>query len=113
MAFPTAILANALAPFLTGRFTLEQPVTGGGWTTVATGVPGQQQGLPSGLAAAMSPFSGGVKAYGRWRIWLPGTTTAAAQWRVTNETTGAVFTVEDDNLASTDQPFLILDVREA
>ena len=112
MAFPTAILANALAPFLTGRYTLESPVVGGGWTTIATGVPGQQQGLPSGLGAAMSPFSGGVKAYSRWRTWLPGGTVGEAQWRITNEATGQQVLVEDDNQRSTDQPFLILDGRE-
>lgn len=113
MPFPTAVLANALTPFLTARYTVETPTVGGGWTTTATGVPGQQQGLPSGLAAAMAPFSGGVRAYSQWRIWLPGTATAAAQDRLTNEATGTKFLVEDDNLASTDQPFLVLDVREA
>ena len=113
MAFPTAILANALAPFLTGRCTLESPTPGGGWATEATGVPCQQQALPSGLAAAMAPFSGGVKAYSRWRTWLPGGTAGGAQWRITNEATGIKVLVEDDNQRSTDQPFLILDGREA
>lgn len=113
MAFPTAILANALAPFLTGRCTLESPVAGGGWTTVATGVPCQMQALPSGLVAAMAPFSGGVSASNRWRVWLPGTQAAAAQWRVTNEATGQRYTVEDDNRPATDQAFTILDVRGA
>ncbi len=113
MAFPTAILANALAPFLTGRYTLEAPVAGGGWGTPVTGIPGQQQSLPDGLGAAMSPFSGGVKAYSRWRVWLPATTTAGAQYRLTNETTGTQYTIEADNRPSTDQAFTILDVREA
>ena len=113
MGFPTAILANALAPFLTGRYTLESPTAGGAWHAEATGVPGHQQDLPDGLAATMSPFSGGMKAYHKWRVWLPGTVAAAAQWRLTNEGTGTKYTIESDNVPSTDHAFTIVDVREA
>lgn len=112
MPFPTAILANALAPFLTGRYTLEAPVAGGGWAAPVTGVAGHQQALPAGLNATMTPFSGGVAADHRWRLWLPGTTTVAAQWRITNEATGTKYVVESDNRASTDQAFVIVEMLE-
>jgi len=113
MPFPTAVLANALAPFLTGRYTLKSPVSGGGWHTEATSVPGQQQDAPDGLAAALAPFSGGVRPIHKWRLWLPGTVAASAGWQVTNETTSTVYTVESDNVPRTDQAFTILDMVEA
>ena len=113
MPFPTAILANALAPLLEDRCTLESPVAGGGWQTEATGVPCRQEDLPDGLAAAMAPFSGGVRAFHVWRFWLPGTVACQAQWRLTHEATGIKHLVMSDNDPATAAPFRILDVREA